>query len=153
MGQVSIVGPGEGESISLGPAMQMRILEDGSNTEHRLGFVEGRLPPHTTGPPQHRHALHEEAFYVVSGTVRFTIGDQDHVAGTGTFVMVPTGAPHTFANPGDDEAVLLTAFTPDLYLQYFRDLRDVAAAGPPQISDTVALMAHYDTETSTEYAS
>ncbi len=62
--------------------------------------------------------------------MRFTIGEQDHDAGPGTLVMVPTGAPHTFANPGDEPAVLLTAFTPDLYVQYFRDLRGVAAAGP-----------------------
>jgi len=66
--------------------------------------------------------------------------------------MVPRGAPHTFANPGDEPAVLLTAFTPDLYVQYFRDLRDVAAAGPPTSSDIDALMARYATESSTEYA-
>jgi len=150
--QVSIVGPDQGETIFLGPAMQMRILEDGGTTEHRLGLAEGRLAPHTAGPPQHRHAQHEEAFYVVSGTVRFTIGDQDHDASPGTLVMVPTGAPHTFANPGDEPAVVLTAFTPDRYLQYFRDLRDLAAAGPPESSDIDALMTRYATESSTEYA-
>jgi len=152
MGQVSVVGPGQGEIISLGPALQMRILENGSTTEHRLGLAEGRLAPHTTGPPQHRHGLHEEAFYVVSGTVRFTVGDQDHDAEPGTLVMVPVGAPHTFANPGDEEAVLLTAFTPDLYLQYFRDLSDLVAAGRPKASEMAALMARYATETSTEHA-
>jgi len=40
--QVSIVGPGEGETLLLGPAVQMRILEDGSTTEHRLGIAAGR---------------------------------------------------------------------------------------------------------------
>jgi len=150
--QVSIVGPGEGEAFLLGPAVQMRILEDGGTTEHRLGIAESTLAPHTAGPPQHRHAQHDEGFYVVSGTVRFTIGDQDHDAGPGTLVMVPTGAPHTFANPSDESAVLLTTFTPDLYVQYFRDLRDVAAAGPPTSSDIGAAQARYATEASTEYA-
>ena len=28
----------------------------------------------TDGPPQHRHARHDEGFYVVSGTARFTVG-------------------------------------------------------------------------------
>ena len=83
--------------------------------------------------------------------MRFTIGEQDHDAGPGTLVMVPTGAPHTFANPGDEPAVLLTAFTPDLYVQYFRDLRGVAAAGPPTSSAIDQLMARYATEPSTEY--
>jgi mannose-6-phosphate isomerase-like protein (cupin superfamily) len=150
--QASIVGPGEGETILLGPGVQMRILEDGSTTEHRLGMAESTLPPHTAGPAQHRHAQHDEGFYVVSGTVRFTIGDQDHDAGPGTLVMVPTGAPHTFANPGDEPAVLLTTLTPDLYVQYFRDLRDMAAAGPPTSTDIHALMARYATEPSTQYA-
>ncbi len=54
--QVSVVGPGEGEEIFLGPAARMRILEDGSTTEHRLGLAESTLAPHTAGPPQHRHA-------------------------------------------------------------------------------------------------
>jgi quercetin dioxygenase-like cupin family protein len=152
MVKVSIIGRGEGEAIRLGPTMQMRILEDGGTTEHRLGMAEGTLAPHTPGPPQHRHAQHDEAFYVLSGIVRFTIGEQDHDAGPGTLVMVPIGAPHTFANPGDEPAVLLTAFTPDLYVQYFRDLRDAGAAGPPTSSAIDALMARYATEPSNEYA-
>ena len=44
--------------------------------------------------------------------------------------MIPPGAPHTFANPADESAVLLNTFTPDLYVQYFRDLRDMIAARP-----------------------
>jgi len=152
MVKVSIIRPGEGEAITLGPAVLMRILEDGRTTQHRIGMAESTLAPHTAGPPQHRHAQHDEGFYVVSGTLRFTIGDQDHDAGPGTLVMVPTGAPHTFANPGDEPAVLLSVFTPDLYVQYFRDLRDVAAAGPPTSSAIGELMARYATEPSTEYA-
>ena len=67
MAQVSVVGPDGGESIQLGPT-RMRILEDGSTTGHRLGMGEITLAPHTDGPPQHRHARHDEGFYVVSGT-------------------------------------------------------------------------------------
>lgn len=85
---------------------QFRILEDGSRTGHRLGFAEAVLAPHTPGPPQHRHAQHDEGFYIVSGTVRFTVGEKSYDAGAGTFVMVPPGAPHTFANPGDQPAVM-----------------------------------------------
>jgi mannose-6-phosphate isomerase-like protein (cupin superfamily) len=92
----------------------MRILEDGSTTGHRLGVGEIILPPHTDGPPQHRHARHDEGFYVVSGRASFTVGDTTYDAPAGTLVMVPPGAPHTFANPGDEATVLLNTFTPDL---------------------------------------
>jgi quercetin dioxygenase-like cupin family protein len=149
---VSIVGPEDGELFVTGPA-RIRIIEDGSSTEHRLGLGEITLPPHTAGPPQHRHSQHDEGFYVLSGTVRFTVGADDHDVGAGTWVMVPPGAPHTFANPGDDTAVMLNTFTPDLYVQYFRDLKDMVEAGRPLTPQSVAeIWTRYGTEPSTEYA-
>jgi pimeloyl-ACP methyl ester carboxylesterase/quercetin dioxygenase-like cupin family protein len=149
--QVSIVGPEDGEMTLTGP-VRMRILEDGTTTGHRLGMGEITIAPHTDGPPQHRHAQHDEGFYVVSGTARFTVGHESHDAGPGTLVMVPPGAPHTFANPGDEPTVLLNTFTPDLYVQYFRDLRDMVAAGRPMTDDAVIeTMGRYATEPATEF--
>ncbi|MFE3606214.1 cupin domain-containing protein [Streptomyces goshikiensis] len=144
---VSVVRPGEGETIVLGTT-RMRVLEDGSRTGHRLAITESVLAPHTQGPPQHRHARHDEGFYVLSGTVRFTVGDEEHDAGPGTFVLVPPGAPHTFANPGDRPAVMLSTFTPDLYLQYFRDLRDGLGDGRRTLTPQAAVdtMSRYATE-------
>jgi oxalate decarboxylase/phosphoglucose isomerase-like protein (cupin superfamily) len=52
--------------------------------------------------------------------------------------MVPPGAPHTFANPGDDPAIVLNTFTPDLYLGYFRELRDQVAAGRPLSAELIS---------------
>ena len=64
--------------------------------------------------------------------------------------MVPPGAPHTFANPGEEPAVILNTFTPDLYVQYFRDLRELTAAGqPPSAEAIVDVMARYATEPAT----
>jgi quercetin dioxygenase-like cupin family protein len=146
MADVSIVGPRGGEAIQLGPT-RMRILEDGATTSHRLGIGEITLDPHTEGPPQHRHARHDEGFYVVSGMARFTVGETDYDAPAGTLVMIPPGAPHTFANPTDDTAVVLNTFTPDLYVQYFRDLRDMIASGQVLDEDAVLdVMARYATE-------
>ena len=142
---VSIVGPQDGEIALSGPT-QLRILQDGSATSHRLGLAEITIAPHTDGPPQHRHAQHDEGFYVLEGTVRFTVGDQSHDVPARTLVMVPPGAPHTFANPGDVPAVMLNTFTPDLYVQYFRDLRDLVASGQPLTPGAVTgVMARYAT--------
>ncbi|MER7178735.1 cupin domain-containing protein [Streptomyces hyaluromycini] len=143
---VSVVGPGDGEVLMLGTT-RMRVLEDGRTTGHRLGLAESVLAPHTPGPPQHRHARHDEGFYVVSGSVRFTVGDEEYDAGAGTLVMVPPGAPHTFANVTGEPAVMLSTFTPDLYVQYFRDLRDLFAAdGPPSRQANIDVMSRYATE-------
>jgi mannose-6-phosphate isomerase-like protein (cupin superfamily) len=152
MTQVSVVPPSGGEVMQLGMT-QMRILEDGRTTGHRLGIGEITLAPHTQGPPQHRHARHDEGFYVVSGIARFTVGDTTHDAPAGTLVMVPPGAPHTFANPGDEPAVLLNTFTPDLYVQYFRDLRQMIAGGQALTPEaTVQVMGRYATTAATDYA-
>ncbi|MTD53224.1 cupin domain-containing protein [Amycolatopsis pithecellobii] len=148
---VSVVGPDAGETIVLGTT-RLRVLEDGRNTGHRLGLAESVLAPHTPGPPQHRHAQHDEGFYVISGAVRFTVGDKDYDATAGTLVMVPPGAPHTFANVTDEPAVMLSTFTPDLYVQYFRDLRDMIASGQeltPQAN--IGTMARYATEPATDF--
>jgi quercetin dioxygenase-like cupin family protein len=150
MSQVSMVGPTDGEVIPLGP-IQMRILEDGHTTDHRLGIGEIRLPPYTEGPVQHRHAQHDEGFYVVVGTVHFTVGHTTYEAPAGTLVMVPPGIPHTFANPSDQVVVILNTFTSDLYVQYFRDLRDLLATGQPLSPEASAqVMRRYATSPVTD---
>lgn len=133
-----LTGPGDGEMIILG-STRMRVLEDGSHTGHRLAIAESVLAPHTQGPPQHRHARHDEGFYVLSGTVRFTVADEDYDAVTGTLVMT------------DQPAVMLSTFTPDLYVQYFRDLGEVLADGRPLTPQAnVDAMSRYATEPATD---
>lgn len=150
MTEVSIVGPADGEVPLSGP-VRVRILEDGSSTAHRLGMAELTVAPRTAGPPQHRHAQHDEGFYVVSGQARFTVGETSYDAPAGTLVMVPPGAPHTFANVTDEPAVLLNTFTPDLYVQYFRDLHVMLASGQPLTDEAVTrAMARYATVPATD---
>jgi quercetin dioxygenase-like cupin family protein len=152
MANVSLVAPDAGEVLDLGP-IQIRILEDGGTTDHRLGVVEITIAPNTAGPAQHRHAGHDEGFYVVSGQARFTVGPDTHDAPAGTFVMIPPGRPHGFANVSDQPAVLLNTFTPDLYVQYFRDLRDLIASGGPVTPDAAAaVMSRYATTPAGEFS-
>jgi pimeloyl-ACP methyl ester carboxylesterase/quercetin dioxygenase-like cupin family protein len=151
--RVSIVGPDGGEVALDGPT-RLRILEDGSTTAHRLGVAEITIAPHVAGPPQHRHGRHDEGFYVVAGTARFTVGEESYKAPAGTLVVIPPGAPHTFANDSDEPVILLNTFTPDLYVQYFRDLRAMVAPGSnPTAGQVAGVMARYATEPATTYAS
>jgi mannose-6-phosphate isomerase-like protein (cupin superfamily) len=145
MNDVSVVGPDGGELIDLGSA-RMRILEDGHTTGHRLGIGELTVAPHSAGPPQHWHERHDEGFYVVSGTAQFTVGEITHDAPAGTLVMVPPGAPHTFANPGEQPLVMINTFTPDLYVQYFRDMRAAITSGSALTEQAITeIMSRYAT--------
>ena len=65
--------------------------------------------------------------------------------------MVPPGTPHTFANPTGRPAVMLSAFTPDLYVQYFRDLQEVLADGRPLTPRAnLDAMSRYATESAAD---
>ncbi|HXO06633.1 MAG TPA: cupin domain-containing protein [Solirubrobacteraceae bacterium] len=121
------------------------MIEDGSGTAHRLAVAVLTVPPRTDGPPPHWHQRHDETFYVIAGTARFTVGDDQREAPAGTFVSVPIGAEHTFANPGDEPAIILNTFTPDLYVDYFRDLGKLATSGELSPEAILAVMARYGT--------
>ena len=144
MSEASIVGPQDGEVVLPGP-VRVRMLEDGSGTAHRLAVAVLTVPPHTDGPPPHWHQKHDETFYVIAGTARFIVGDSQREAPAGTFVSVPTGAEHTFANPGDEAAIILNTFTPDFYAGYFRDLSKLAASDEMTPDAILAVMARYAT--------
>jgi mannose-6-phosphate isomerase-like protein (cupin superfamily) len=143
---IAIVRAGEGRSVSAG-LLRVRILEDGGHTQHRLGVVEVTIPPHADGPPQHIHHEHEETFYVVSGTPTFTCGTDTITAEVGTLAVAPIGVPHTFANPGDVPAIMLCTVTPDLYIDYFREL-DALPTRPTGLDPRAVgeVMARYATE-------
>ena len=143
---VSVLKPGEGRIISLGP-IQMIVQEDGTRTRGTLGVAEFIIPPLAATPPAHIHHAHEEIFYVLEGELDFLAGDQTVRASAGTFVMVPIGALHTFSNPTDKPARFLNTFTPPRYIHYFEEMsrliQEGVAPGSPQFA---ALMARYDTE-------
>jgi mannose-6-phosphate isomerase-like protein (cupin superfamily) len=46
----------------------------------------------------HVHAGEDDAFYVVEGEMTFIFGDEEVVAGPGTFVLAPPGVEHGFRN-------------------------------------------------------
>ena len=144
MSEASIVGAQGGEVVLPGP-VQVRIVEDGSGTAHRLAVAVLNVPPGTDGPPPHWHQQHDETFYVVAGTARFTVGADQREAPAGTFVSVPIGAEHTFANAGDEPAIILNTFTPDFYVDYFRDLSTLAASGEMSSEAILAVMSRYAT--------
>ena len=144
MATTNLVAAGTAEIIRVG-GITMRVLEDGSRTDNRIGAFEITVPPRTVGPPRHAHHMHDETFLVISGAVRFTVGDEGRDAFQGDYVVVPIDAPHTFANPFDEPAVFFNSFTPAFYVNYFRELEQLLAGGPPSREQITAVMARYAT--------
>lgn len=144
---IHIVRPGEGEMTGGGP-IRVRIIEDGSRTEHRMGLIEFTVPPGPAQPPPHIHREHDEVFILTGGKLRFVSGSETFDAEAGSVVIVPTGTPHAFSNPFDVPATVLNVFTPDLYIQYFRDLAKlpVDAHGLLTPADIGRMMSRYATD-------
>lgn len=54
-----------------------------------------------------RHAMRDEAWFVLDGPMDITVGDRSWVACEGDRVWVPAGAVHRMGNPGPAQARVL----------------------------------------------
>lgn len=80
--------------------------------------------------PLHVHDEDDEAWYVLSGTLGFLLGDQEVEARAGSAVLARRGTAHTFWNAGPVEARYLLVMTPriaQLIEEIHRPGADVAA--------------------------
>lgn len=128
---INFVPAKAGEVLQLG-TITIRIMEDGSRTDNRIGSAEFTVPPNTPGPPPHWHEMHDETFLVTQGTLRFHAKDGKHIdAATGDYVVVPTRSPHTFSNATDEPAKFFNTFTPAFYINYFKLLSTFSEEGKP----------------------
>jgi quercetin dioxygenase-like cupin family protein len=145
MSDVNLVAAEGGNTFLIG-TVKVRILEDGSHTDNRLGAAEFIIPPQTAPVPPHVHRMHDETFLVTKGTIRFMTGGRQIDARVGDYVVVPVGAPHAFSNPFEQEAIFFNTFTPAYYVNYFRDLAAVASPGGMNPTKILGIMAKYATE-------
>ena len=98
----------------------MHFKAVGADTQGAFSLMERSLPTGGAPPPTHRHPG-AEGFFVLEGTVTFTVEGEDTAASDGTFVLVPKGDAHTFANRSDAVARLLILHAPAADA-YFADL-------------------------------
>jgi quercetin dioxygenase-like cupin family protein len=98
----------------------MEIKARAEDSGGALGVLEGRFFEEGYGPPLHVHSREDEVMYVLEGRIRFRRGDDEFVAGPGTWVWQPRGVPHTFAVESDG-ARALVIFTPAGIERMFED--------------------------------
>jgi quercetin dioxygenase-like cupin family protein len=136
-----VLGPGEGELLSAGES-SVTIKADGATTDGRLALSDSVLAPGFPGPVPHYHREMFDLFFVLEGTVEFRLGEETRSAGPGTFVLVPPGVVHAFANRSERPARMLNLFLPGGLEGYLREL--VALGGPPEPEVMARLAARYD---------
>jgi mannose-6-phosphate isomerase-like protein (cupin superfamily) len=136
-------GPGGGERHSAGQS-EILIKATGDDTGGSLYLGEITLAPGFPGPPPHRHERLHDMFYVLEGTLTMRLGDETREVGPGTFVCVPPGVVHTFANPSDAPVRLLNLNTPSGFEEYMRALADAAREGPLTSEAIGRIASRYD---------
>jgi len=60
----------------------------------------------------HAHDGADKVYFILEGSGRFTIGDQEQDAGAGALVVAPAGVPHGVTNNGSERLSLLVAIAP-----------------------------------------
>jgi mannose-6-phosphate isomerase-like protein (cupin superfamily) len=103
---VVVVRPGEGYRVG-----NVEFLARSVDTP-RFNLAVIAIEPQRGGPEMHVHEGEDDSFYVLEGELTFLLEGAELVAGPGTFVLVPPGVAHTFANRGDAVVRFLNVHAP-----------------------------------------
>jgi quercetin dioxygenase-like cupin family protein len=138
-----IYAPGAGQTLSL-RGSTVRVLSTAATSIGASTFEFHALPGWDTG--SHVHSSIEEQFYVIEGEMELRAGGERIAGGPGTFVSVPRGIAHAFANRGDFPARMLLVATPPGHERYFAELAEILTrGGAPDPDEIAALRARFDT--------
>ena len=143
--QATVLEAGQGTVLTArGSAMFFKATR--ASTNGVFSLMERTLPPGGRKPPPHIHTNCEEAFYVLNGTVEFSLGETTTIGRPDTFVLVPGGVAHTFANAGSTPARLLVIHAPAMD-DYFEELQTLWAQEiPPSRQEESELMRRHGME-------
>ncbi|MGK3939121.1 cupin domain-containing protein [Streptomyces caeruleatus] len=123
------VPPGEGDTRWIvGDTYTLKV--GAPETDGALTFLEATVPAGAGAYP-HVHGKHQEAFYLISGELDFTNGDDTIAAGPGSFYYVPRNTRHGFFNKGLHAAKMIFLYLPGGYEEAIFDGAPKAERGRP----------------------
>lgn len=124
--------------------LEIRYLLEGAHSHTGMGTFELTVPPNAMVPPPHSHAKTDEYIHVLAGTLRYSVDDVTRDLRPGEWMFTPRGAVHGFSNPYGETARALTVLTPDIGIDYFREMGDIFnAGGPLDVTQIEAVMLNY----------
>ncbi len=126
---VLVLGPGEGRAYPMGRISAL-FKSDGAETANRYSISEWWLEAHTQGPGPHSHP-EDDVFFVIEGTMSFLINGEWRDAPQGSFVLVPGGITHDFANRSARRAGALNFSVPGNFEEDMPGIAQWFAEHPP----------------------
>jgi len=112
--------PDEGASPAATPHL---FKAQAAETGGRFDFMTATYAP-MTGPPLHLHREQDDSFYVLDGILTVQVGDDVFDIGTGDFLSIPPGTPHSFDNlhNGGRPVHALNVMTPGGFFPMFDEM-------------------------------
>ena len=141
----TILAPGEGRMFSIGGD---QVTVKGVAGVEGVGFalIEYRAAPGIPGPPLHVDDAIDAGWYLLEGQLDVHVGDERRRVSAGSFLLVPHGVPHTFANSGDGWARWIGVLSPGTALGMLEGLGSlIPEDGAPDETAIGELSARYGT--------
>jgi mannose-6-phosphate isomerase-like protein (cupin superfamily) len=145
----------EGMLIAPGAGRTIRVLAGRVTFKINSGESEGayNLHEYVVEPGRsaraHRHKRHHENVCVLEGELVWRLGDRTLAAPAGSFLVIPRGVLHGFANEGPEPARMFVLTSPGGFEGFMTGLADLIEASPTGVPDPLRLAelaARYDTE-------
>jgi quercetin dioxygenase-like cupin family protein len=118
---------------------------DGDSTRGAYSMFEYAVPAGVSGPPPHVHTREDESFVCLAGRLKVLLGDQTHELVHGDYLLLPRDVVHTFDNPYDEEARVISVVSPAGLERYYEALAELPP-GPRDIEKIKAIMADFGLE-------
>src|SRR5436190_3007379 len=118
-----------GERIDLG-GIAVEFLVEAEQSGGSVTVFECSVPAGANIPAPHSHDAFEETVYGLEGTCTWMVDGETYEIGRGDALCIRRGQAHGFDNRSDSDMKFLAIASPGVFgPSYFRDLRDVVAAG------------------------
>jgi mannose-6-phosphate isomerase-like protein (cupin superfamily) len=101
------------------PGDTFSFLIRGTETSNRLSLVKIEVQ-HGNEPPAHVHTREDEYYYILNGSIKFTVGNEILLAKEGDTVFLPMNVMHAF-EVQNEKAEVLMWMTPGSLDQWFWD--------------------------------
>ena len=116
---------------------------DGDGT---FSLSEITIAPGFPGPVPHRHERTADSFFVLEGTLRIRLSDDELDAPAGSYAFVPPNVVHTFSNPRRRAGAGAQPDGPGASKQYLKEAVRAAevAGGSPDPAVMAEIASRYD---------
>jgi mannose-6-phosphate isomerase-like protein (cupin superfamily) len=135
---------GEGKSIgAIGLGITMKT--DGDSTQGAYSMFEYHVPAGVSGPPPHLHTREDESFVCLDGRLEVRLGDRTYELEHGDYLLLPRNVVHTFKNPFDQDARVISVVSPSGLEGYYQAL-SAMPPGPRDMAKMKQIMADFGIE-------